>query len=74
MIYNQNSLYQFLKADKSYQNQASFEFRYPTLFDKESFLIDQVDFPHLEKTVGYTWLDGFQIPVHSIAKFGNEIR
>lgn len=66
-------LHEFLSSGLTFQKQAMFEFRYPTLFDEESFLIDQLGFPKLDTTIGYAYVDGLQIPVHSTVKPDNEI-
>lgn len=55
------------------QLQAMFEFRYPVLFGKDSFLIEQINFPKVDTNVGNVYLDGYKIPVHSTAQFDNEI-
>lgn len=72
--FSRKSLYDFVVSDIAYQNQASFEFRYPSLFDDNSFLIDQLDFPRLDTNVGNIWIDGYAIPVHSIPKFDTEMK
>jgi hypothetical protein len=68
-----NNLHEFLNSDKIYQLNSRFEFRYPILFDDNSFLIDQIVFPKIEANIGNIWIDGFAIPVHSTAKFDNDI-
>ncbi len=70
------SIYDFLNQDSKtgYQSQSMFEFRYPILFEDDSFLIDQLDYPKLDTNVGYIYLDGYKIPVHSTGSFDNEIR
>ena len=65
------NLTNFLNKNISYQQSAMFEFRYDGLFNKESFLIEQLNFPTLKTNTGYVWLDGYKIPVHSTAEFGN---
>lgn len=70
---SKKTLYQFLRNEISYQNQALFEFRYPVLFDEDSFMIDQLNFPKLDTNMGYIYLDGYRIPVHSTGLFDNEI-
>lgn len=68
------SFYNFLKNNSyAYQNQAMFEFRYPVLFEEDSFMIDQLNFPKLDTNIGNVYLDGYKIPVHSTALFDNEI-
>jgi len=64
-------LYDFLVKPIDFQIQSMFEFRYPVLFDDDSFLIEQLNFPQLEANTGNVYLDGYQIPVHSTGKFGN---
>lgn len=68
-----NSLHQFVTNSITYQNQAMFEFRYPVLFEDDSFLIEQLNFPKVDSNVGYVYLDGYKFPVHSTALFDNEI-
>ena len=70
------ALHKFLSDVHSHgvlQNQAMYEFRYPILFENDSFLIEQVNFPKLDTNVGYIYLDGYRIPVHSAGQFDNEI-
>lgn len=68
---SRNSLFQFLTKPINFQIQSMFEFRYPVLFDDDSFLIDQLNFPQIEANTGLVYLDGYPIPVHSTGKFGN---
>lgn len=69
-----NNLYTFLKNSKfNYQKQAEFEFRYPVLFHDNSFKIEQLSFPIIDTNIGYAYINGYQIPVHSTPKFDNEI-
>lgn len=72
--FSRKSLYEFITNGIAYQNQAAFEFRYPALFDDNSFLIDQLDFPRLDTNVGNIWIDGFAIPVHAMPKFDTELK
>ena len=64
----------FLKSGSSLQLQSNFEFRWPLLFDKNSFLIDTLEVPEIDSTQGYMYLDGYQIPVLSTPRFTNTIR
>lgn len=68
-----SKLYDFLSKPIAFQQQAMFEFYYPFLFEENSFLIEQLNFPQVTTNTGFVYLDGYKIPVHSTADFGNEI-
>ena len=71
--FSRKKLYDFVTSDISFQSQALFEFRYPALFDDNSFVIDQLDFPKFDTNIGEIWIDGYSIPVHSVPKFDTEL-
>lgn len=72
--FNDRKLYDFLNdSRKPYQSQAMFEFRYPKLFDDNSFLIEQVNFPKIDTNTGYVYIDGYEIEIHSTPKFDKEV-
>lgn len=74
MIFTKKSLNDFIKSNPSLQLQANFEFRWPVVFDKNSFLIDTLEVPEIDSTQGYRYLDGYQIPVLGTPRFTNTIR
>lgn len=71
MGFGRKNVYDFLLSRTTFQLQSNFEFRYPKLFDDNSFLIDQINMPQLSTKVGMVYLDGLQIPVHSAPEFGD---
>lgn len=71
--FSRRKLYDFIASDISFQSQAMFEFRYPALFEDNSFLIEQLNFPKIDTQIGDVWVDGFAIPVHSVPKFDTEL-
>lgn len=74
MNFSSNSLYNFITSSTyTFQSQAEFEFRYPVLFNENSFKIDQLSFPTIDTHVGNVYINGYEIPVHSMPKFEHEI-
>ena len=74
MTFTKKSLYDFIQSNPSLQLQANFEFRWPILFNDNSFLIDTLEVPEIDSTQGYRYLDGYQIPVLGTPRFTNVIR
>lgn len=74
MTFSKKSLYDFIKSNPSLQLQANFEFRWPLVFNENSFLIDTLEIPEVDSTQGYMYLDGYQIPVLGTPRFTNAIR
>lgn len=74
MNFSSKSFFDFIKSNPSLQLQANFEFRWPILFEENSFLIDTLEIPEIDSTQGYIYLDGYQLPVLGTPRFTNTIR
>ena len=74
MTFNNTTLYDFINSNPSLQLQSNFEFRWPLVFNEDSFLVDTLEIPEIDSTQGYMYLDGYQLPVLSTPRFTNTIR
>lgn len=74
MTFSNKSLYDFIQSNPSLQLQANFEFRWPLIFNENSFLVDTLEIPEVDSTQGYMYLDGYQLPVLGTPRFTNTIR
>ena len=74
MTFSNKSLYDFINSNPSLQLQANFEFRWPIIFNDNSFLIDTLEIPEIDSTQGYMYLDGYQLPILGTPRFTNSIR
>lgn len=74
LSFTKKGLYDFLQSNPSLQLQANFEFRWPLVFNDDSFLIDTLEVPEVDSTQGYMYLDGYQLPVLGTPRFTNAIR